>query len=461
MVGLAFAPWFVPGSARGTEGRVAPSNRVNVGLIGKGLMGSGHLRRLLGDPAFHVVGVCDADRVRLTDGREQVEQHYAAETAKGSYRGCAASVDYREMLAQPDLDAVVIVTPDHWHALQSADALRAGKDVYCEKPISMTVEEGRRVVELARRYQRVFQTGSQYRSIATIRQVCQFVRAGGLGRVQRVFTLYNPLSSWIGGERFKRYAHIVNPEVCGKAYVPMDFALPAEPVPDGLDWEMWVGPAPWRSYSSLYHVNPAPGVVPWSFCDAFGVTSLTWHLAHSADVIQWALGMETSGPVDILHPADGEYPTLSCRYANGTLLHFVDHWGMVKSTYHAVPEDARLAGNFGGVFVGERGWLTSMTTGGPIEGGPASLFEEVGLSTREVNPGANNHHANWLECIRSRGRPSNHEEIGHRSASLGHLANIAYWVGRSLKWDPVSERFLNSAAANRLLRRPMRSPWRL
>jgi len=432
-----------------------------VGLIGKGLMGSGHLRRLLGDPAFRVMAVCDADRVRLTEGRNQVEQHYATETTSGTYHGCAAYVDYREMLARPDLDAVVIVTPDHWHALQSVDAVRAGKDVYCEKPISMTIEEGRRVVELTRRYQRVFQTGSQYRSIHAIRQVCTFVRNGGLGRVHSVFALYNPLSLWIGGDRFKPYAHIVGADVCGKSYVPMDFALPAEPLPDGLDWEMWVGPAPWRPYSPLYHINPSPGVVPWSFCDAFGVTSLTWHLAHSADVIQWALGAETTGPVEILHPADSPFPTLTCRYANGTLLHLVDHWGMVKDLYHAVPDTARLAGNFGGLFIGERGWITSMTTGGPIEGAPESLFDELGLPSREVNVGANNHHANWLECMRTRRLPSNHEEIGHRSASLGHLANIACWVGHSLKWDPVAEVFTDSTAANHLLRRPMRAPWRL
>jgi hypothetical protein len=459
--GLAFGPLFIPASARGAEDRPAPSNRVNVGLIGKGLMGSGHLRRLLGDPSFRVLAVCDADQIRLADGKNRVEEHYASETTSGTYHGCSAYVDYRDMLARPDIDAVVIVTPDHWHALQAADAVRAGKDVYCEKPISMTIEEGRRVVELTQRYQRVFQTGSQYRSISTIRHVCQFVRDGGLGRVKSVFTLYNPLSLWIGGERFKPYAHIVDADVCGKSYVPLDFALPPEPVPEGLDWEMWVGPAPWRPYNSLYHINPAPGVVPWSFCDAFGVTSLTWHLAHSVDVIQWALGAETSGPVEILHPSDGGFPTLTCRYASGTLLHLVDHWGLVKNLYHAVPESARLAGNFGGVFVGERGWITSMTTGGPIEGGPESLFDELRLPSREVNVGSNNHHANWLDGIRTRKQPSNHEEIGHRSASLGHLANIACWTGHSLKWDPAAELFTNSPDANRLLRRPTRAPWRI
>jgi hypothetical protein len=191
------------------------------------------------------------------------------------------------------------------------------------------------------------------------------------------------------------------------------------------------------------------------------VTSSTWFLSHAADVIQFALGMENSGPVEIILPSSKEYPTLTCKYSSGTLLHFIDHWGMVKDLYQAVPASARLAGNFGGVFVGERGWITSMSTGGPIEGGPEELFKDMGLKTREVNIGANNHHANWLDCIRSRKRPSSDEEIGHRSASIGHLANIACWLGQSLKWHPAKEEFIGNEAANRLRSRAMRSPWRI
>jgi hypothetical protein len=201
--------------------------------------------------------------------------------------------------------------------------------------------------------------------------------------------------------------------------------------------------------------------VPWSFCEDFGAASVTWHHSHSADVIQYALGVETSGPVELLHPSGGAYPTLTCKYANGALLHLVDNWGMVKDVYKAVPESARLAGNFGGVFVGERGWVTSMTTGGPVEAGPETLFEEMKLKTRQVNPGENNHHANWFECIRTRRKPSCDEEIGHRGASLGHLIIIAHTLHRSLKWDLAAERFIGDEAANRLLSRAMRSPWHI
>ncbi|HNQ90165.1 MAG TPA: Gfo/Idh/MocA family oxidoreductase [Verrucomicrobiota bacterium] len=458
---LGALPAWMPGLTRGGEGTTRPSERVTVGLIGRGLMGSGHLRRLAGDPGFQLVAVCDADRTRREEGRAIVDEHYAAAKASGAYRGCAAYADYRELLAREDIDAVLIATPDHWHAYQAIDAARAGKDIYAEKPVSVTLEEGRRLVQAVQRYGRVFQTGTQYRSIPTIRRVCQFIREGGLGRVQSVFTPYQTLAGWLGSDRFRPYAAVVDPAVCGKSYVPLDFALPAEPVPEGLAWDLWVGPAPWRPYNSLYHINPAPGVVPWSFCDAFGVTSSTWFLSHAADVIQYALGMERSGPVELIHPSAGEFPTLTFRYANGTLLHFVDHWGVVKDVYHAVPASARLTGNFGGVFVGERGWVTSMSAAGPIEGGPEDLMKALGLATLEVNIGANDHHANWLRCIRTRQAPSADEEIGHRSSSIGLLANLACILGRSLRWDPVLEEFPGDAAANRLRARSPRAPWRL
>jgi hypothetical protein len=202
-------------------------------------------------------------------------------------------------------------------------------------------------------------------------------------------------------------------------------------------------------------------VVPWAFCESFGAASLTGFLAHAADVIQYALGVEESGPVEIVHPHTGEFPTLTCKYANGTLLHFVDYWEMVKDVYQAVPATAKLAGNFGGVFVGERGWITSMTGGGTVEGGPEEIVKELDLKNPDVKAGRNNHLANWLECIRTRKRPSSDEELGHRCASLGHLAHISCRTGRSLKWDPTKEEFLSDECANRLRSRAMRAPWRI
>ncbi len=459
--GMVAAPWFLPGSVRSSKGKQPPSERLTMALIGKGLMGSGHLRRLVGDREIQVLAVCDTDRIRCENGKETVEKFYAAEKAKGTYRGCTMYNDYRELLARPDIDAVVIATPDHWHTLLSIDAVKAGKDVYCEKPISLTVREGRHLVNAVRRYGRVFQTGTQYRSIPTIRRICEFVRTGGLGKVKSVFTLWNRLSAFFGNARFKPYAQVMNLAEAGKSYVPMEFNLPTEPAPEGLDWKLWVGPAAWHDYNKLYHINPSPGVVPWSFCESFGAASVTWHHSHSADVIQYALGMEESGPVEFIHPNSGEFPTLTCKYANGTLLHLVEHWGVVKDVYKAVPASAKLTGNFGGVFVGERGWVTSMSAGGPIQGGPEKLFKEIMLKIKDVNIGSNNHHANWFECIRTRKRPSCHEELGHRGASLGHLTIIAYKLKRTLKWDPANEEFINDDEANRLLSRSMRAPWGL
>lgn len=460
--GALALPGFVTARVLGAEGQPPPSERVGVGLIGVGAMGRGHLRRLAGDPGFQLLAVCEVDPIRREEARTTADQVYAAEKTSGAYKGCAAYNDYRELLARPDIDAVVIATPDHWHALQSIDAAKAGKDVYCEKPISVTLQEGRRVVETVRRYGRVFQTGTQYRSIPTIRQVVQFVRDGGIGKVKQVFTQLHTLGGWLGNPRCRPYLAALQPEVTGQLYTPVDFALPEEPVPAGLDWDLWVGPAPWRPYNRLYHENPSPGVVPWSVEVAFGVTSSTWFLSHAADVIQYALGVENSGPVEIIHPSAGRFPTLTMRYAGGTLLHFIQDWPQVKSLYPgAVPADARLAGMFGGVFIGEGGWITSLTGGGPIEGGPGGLLDEMKLKTREVNVGANDHHGNWLQCVRNRGTPYCPEELGHRTSSIGLLTNLAFWTGQSLQWDPVREEFANCDAANRLRSRATRPPWRI
>ncbi len=458
--GLVAAPWIIPASALGADGTVAPSRRIALGQIGVGLMGRGHLGRLADDGGVQVLAVCDVDRVRCDEAKRRVDDAYAAQRADGAYRGCAAYNDYREILARRDIDAVMIVTPDHWHALQAMEAARAGKDVYCEKPVSLTIREGRLLVQTMRRCARVFQTGSQYRSIPIIRRVCEFVRAGGLGRVKAVFTIWQSLAGFIGAPRFQPYAQAMKAETIGRSYGPVDVSLPAEPVPEGLDWDFWVGPALWHPYNRLYHTNPSPGVVPWSFCEDFGAASVTWFHSHAADVIQYALGMENSGPVEILHPSDGGFPTLTCRYANGTLLHHVDHWGQVKDLYQAAPPAARLAGLFGGLFVGERGWMTSMTGSGPVEGGPDEVFKEMNRKTWDPVRAAGDHHANWFECIRTREQPSSHEEIGHRAASLGHLVTLAHQLQRSLKWDPVREEFPGDEQANRLLSRARREPWR-
>jgi len=427
----AAAPWIIPASARGADGHVAPSNRITLGHIGHGIVARGHVNRVAYEPGVQVLAICDVDRSRAEDGKVEADGIQGNEAAGG----CTIYNDCRELLARDDIDAVLVLTPDHWHSPQSIHAAQAGKDVYCEKPVSVTIAEGRQMVEAVQRYGRVFQNGSQYRTNPTIRRVCEFVRAGGLGKVKAVYTIW-------GGD-------------------PTDTYLAGEPVPEGLDWDLWVGPAQWRPYNRAYHRNPIPGVVPWSFCEDFGLAASTGYHSHASDVLQYALGYEESGPVALIHPSSGEFPTLTYRYANGTLFHCVQNWDMVKNLYHAVPDDARLEGAFGGVIVGERGWVTSMSAGGKIEGGPASLMEEMAAADLPVTVPGGDHHGNWMECIRTRGKTTSHEEIGHRAAALGQLTIIANKLGRSLKWDPVKEEFPDDDQASRLLRRARRAPWSL
>jgi len=421
------------------KAQVPPSERITIAVIGLGAMGRGHLGWTLGHQGVQVMAVCDPDRERREEGLTRAEKTYADRADAATWKGVKAYNDYREILARDDIDTVLIATPDHWHTPMSIDAAKAGKDIYCEKPVTLTLAEGRKLAEVMRDYGRIFQTGTQYRSMHTIRRVVQFVRSGGLGKVKQAFTLWSRVE---GG------------------YTPVDYPLPAEPVPDGLDWDLWVGPAAFRPYNRRFHRNPVPGVVPWAFCEDYGAASITWHHSHAADVTQYALGVERTGPVEVIHPADGKFPTMTLRFANGTLLHLVDNWGMVKNEYHAVPADARIEGSFGGLFVGERGWVTSMYGSGRLEGQPAAIFEEMGMPRGEIGFG-NDHHANWLECVKTRNRPYTDAELGHRAAAIGHLAHLSYKLNRSLKFDPTKEVFADDAEANRLRSRAYRQPWHL
>jgi len=330
MAGSLALPIFIPASVLGAEGHVAPSNRINLAQIGLGVMGRGHVRRLAYDRVLSLVAICDVDRERLKTQQENVAIIYQD-------KRCTGYNDYREILARDDIDGVVIVTPDHWHTPQAMDAAKAGKDVYCEKPVSIGVAEGRALVQTVQKHGRIFQTGTQYRSIPQIRQICNFVRQGGLGRVKQAFTLWGRMAGYVRQGRFKPYIEHFDVEAASRSYVPLDIDLPGEPVPAGLDWQRWVGPSPWHDYNRLFHINPMPGVVPWAFHRDFGVGAVTGYHSHAADVIQYALGVEESGPAVIHHPQDSVYPTLTCEYANGTCLHLVENWADIKRLYQAVP----------------------------------------------------------------------------------------------------------------------------
>ena len=410
--GLALGvPTLVPGSALGI-GRTAPNERISLGFIGLGWKGfegcwGSLLQTFIADKSAQVLAACDVDRRYLERARQFVDRTYGTQD-------CATYRDFRELIARPDLDAVVIATPDHWHAVQTILACRAGKDVFCEKPLSLTVREARAMVNAGRRYQRVVQTGSQSRSNGRVRFGCEVVRQGRIGQVREV--------------------HVT----CGPPSVPC--ILPAEPVPDYLDWDLWLGPAPWRPYHSLIHPRHFRA---WFDYSGGGMTD--WG-AHHFDIAQWALGMDDTGPVEIIPPDGRDYQYLTLKYAGGVV---------VRHTGHDVSQ--------GVTFLGSEGRVSLMAVSGRTVFEPEELGRECrDLETQSNDPLANKgHYANFLESIRTRKKPAADVEIGCRTVTVCHLANIAHALRRPLRWDPVKEEFPNDAEANRFLARSQREPWHI
>jgi predicted dehydrogenase len=408
-------PAIIPASARGANGFTAPSNRIVVGLIGVGKQMRGHHRTMLRRNDVQVLALCDVESVRLGREENTNNEAYGERYGKDSYKACMTFNDFRDVCRRDDIDAVMVATPNHWHSIPCIEAMRHGKDVYCEKPLARTIHEGKVMRDTARKYARVFQTGSQQRSESGFRIACELVRNGHIGRV-----------------------HTVHVNVGGP---PKDCYLPAEPTPPGLDWDFWLGPAPYRPY----HSDIAPDV-DWdgwpnwrNYRDYAGGMMTDWG-AHHFDIAQWGLGMDDSGPVEIL-PPDGTLERLTYIYANGVVM---KHGGGEPSRAGVV-----FRGDKGKVMV-NRGYLETdpqSLKNAPLRPGDTALYESPG------------HHEDWLNCIRTRRRPICDVEIGHRSATVCHIGNIAYWLKRPLKWDPVKEEFINDAEANRLLMRPMRSPW--
>lgn len=412
---MAF-PAIVPSSARGADGHVAPSNRLNLGFIGVGKQMGGHLNTFMRNPEVQIHSVCDVESVRRAARKGMVNKHYARAFEKPDYNGVLEFGDFRDLVARDDIDAVVIATPDHWHALTSVAACKAGKDVYCEKPLSLTIGEGKAMVDAARRYGTVFQTGSQQRSSREFRVGCELVRNGRIGKV-----------------------HTVHVNVGGP---PVECHLPAQPTPPGLDWDFWLGPAPYRPYNA--DIAPSLDYDGWpnfrSYRDYSGGMMTDWG-AHHFDIAQWGLGMDETGPVEIIPPNGDDVELLTYKYANGVTM------------YHG----GGSGGRAGVEFIGTEGRV--MVNRGYIETDPAPLKDSF-IGPDEIHlynsPG---HHQDWLNCIKSRQRPICDVEIGYRSASVCHLGNTAYWLKRPLKWDPDAVQYIDDNEANRQLIRPMRDPW--
>jgi predicted dehydrogenase len=341
-------------------------------------------------------------------------------TGKG--HTCDGVGDYRRLLDRKDIDAVVITTPDHWHALPTIHACQAGKDVYCEKPLSLTVVEGRRMVEAARANNRIVQTGSQQRSDDRFRLACELVRAGRLGQLKEV--------------------HVGIPG-CNFSGPP----VPDSDPPAALNYDMWLGPAPDRPYNEkrVHYL--------FRFFWDYSGGQMTNFGAHHLDIAQWALGMDDSGPVSVegtaeFHPQKWYEVTMSCRltynYANG-----------VKVVLGQLQPDIKG----GCTFIGTKGSI--FVDRGKIVGTPEELVKEPLPATAERLYVSKNHHQNFLDCIKSRKLPICDVEIGHRSATVCHLGNIAARLGRKVEWDAATEQIRNDDEAAQMLSRPYRSPWTL
>jgi predicted dehydrogenase len=409
-VGAVGFPYLVRSSALGADGQTAASERITMGFIGVGKQGAYLLRSFLNSPGTQVLAVCDVDKLKLERGRKIAEDHYSK--AGGTYK-CDAYGDFRQLVGRGDIDAVVIATPDHWHAITVIQSAKAGKDIYCEKPLSQTIAEARAMVNAVRQYGRVFQTGSMQRSDWHFRFGCELVRNGYIGELKNVIVN-------VGGP-------------------PGDRSLPAEPVPDYLDWDLWVGPVLWRPYNSDLSPHISVDVFPnWRNNSTFGGGGMTDWGAHHFDIGQWGMGTDDTGPVEILPPDGKDIKVLTYKYANGVTM-------------------TRDGGANGVLFVGTTGKVE--TNRGYLKTWPDEL-KNVKLKPMDVHLyESSNHYVDWLDAVRKRSKPICDIEIGCRSVSVCHLGNIAYELKRPLKWDPAREVFVGDDQANRMLWRPYRSPW--
>ncbi len=411
-VGFA-APYVLTSSALGSDEKAPANSRLTLGFIGVRNMGGNHLGRFLPNRRVEVVSVCDVDKNVRDAAAKRVKDHY------NNTKEVAAYDDFRELLARDDIDAVVVATPDHWHALVCIAACKAGKDIYCEKPLTLTIEEGKALVDAVRKYGRVFQTGSQQRSRDNFRFACELVRSGRIGRVHTVIT-------GIGGGPTCEWEPETDP-------------------PDGLDWNFWLGPAPYKPYTPRrchYEFR-------WIY-DYSGGKMTDWG-AHHNDIAQWGLGMDGTGPIHI--DGEGEFPK-DGLYNTATRFE-------VKYTYaNGVKLLCRSHTSRGGVtFQGTDGWV--WVTRGNIDAECKSLLNEK-LGPNDVHLyRSTNHHNDWLDCVERRTRPICDVEIGHRSVTVCHLGTISLRLGRPIRWDPEAEQIVGDDEAARWVGKPMRAPWSL
>ncbi|MBL7223645.1 MAG: Gfo/Idh/MocA family oxidoreductase [Candidatus Brocadiae bacterium] len=425
---LAAAPFVVRASALGKDGRPAASERITLGMIGLGSMGLRHVKGFVQEADCQITHACDVDYARRRTALGVINKAY--QTAD-----CAEVHDFRDVIENPHIDAFVISLPDHWHAVPCLMACRAGKDVYGEKPLALTIADGQAMVRAVRQAGIVWQMGSWQRSTRHFRFACELVRNGRLGKIQRVD---------VGlAEGFR-------PQ--GRKMCHLLEAQKAQPVPKGFDYNMWLGPAPWAPYTPLRcHWN-----FRWILDYSGG--QVTDDGAHQLDIAHWGMGWDGTGPLEV--EGVGEFPTdgiwdaayryrFTCTYAGGIQMR-------VGSTNYMS----------GGIkWIGERGWI-QVRRGGYIRAEPASLLEER-IGPDEIHLASPNeghrqgHRRDFLDCIKTREEPITPIEVGHRSITVAHLGNLAMRLGRRIRWDPQREAIVGDPTATRTLARAYREPWHL
>jgi predicted dehydrogenase len=412
----AAAVTIIPRHVMGGKGFVAANDRINLGYIGTGKQIPTLLEGIGKCKETAVVAACDVFKSKLDNFVQSAGKN-------NTNKGLNLKVDgyhyYRELLERSDVDAVVIVTPDHWHAQIVVDAAKAGKDIYCEKPLSLTVAEGRAMVNATRKYDRVFQTGNMQRSWRDFRHAVELVRNGYIGEIKEINVSV--------GEPIKQ---------CD---------LPTQPVPEGLDWNEWVGPSLYRGYHQ--DLAPLSTTGPWAWWRGyrdFGGGLITDWGAHMFDISQWALDMDKSGPVQFLPPSEPADSGLTMIYSNGIRVNH-KQWG-TKNDFNAV----QFIGTEGRIEV-SRSFLRTFPNEKLAKDNLKESDKRVYFS--------DNHYQDWVDAIKKRTKPVSDVETGHRTATVCNVTNIAYELQRPLLWDPKAEKFTGDEWANMMLTRPYRGKW--
>ena len=415
LMGFVIVPRYVLGGHRPDGSKyIPPSDMISLGFIGCGKQGRILSNYFLSTNEIRIIALSEVYKDKTELMLKTIKTNQEKNNQPVNDNGIAVYTDFRELLYRKDIDAVVIATPDHWHAAVAVRAAEAGKDIYCEKPLALTVKEGRAMVNAARKHKRIFQTGSMQRSWPEFRHAVEMVRNGFIGEIKSIKVNVGP--------------------------PPAIYDLPEQPVPEGLDWNKWLGPNEFKPFNAELAPPITKDVYPnWRNYKEFGGGMVTDWGAHMFDIAQWAINMDNSGPVEIFAP-DAEHPFLTYQYKNGIIMtHEKGEWN------NAV------------LFTGTEGEIRIAR--GKLETTPASVKDMVISDIHKQVYKSENHYKDFLNAMRTRTKPICDVETGHRTATVCNIGNIAYQVKRSLKWDPKKEKFESDSEANALLGRPMLNEW--